>query len=55
VLEIEALCNIRGRSIPRWFFVLGEAQQLTPIEAKTVITRMPRAFTRRSGRVLLNF
>ena len=42
VLEIEALCYIRGRSIPDRFFVLDEAQQLTPLEAKTVVTRMSR-------------
>jgi predicted ribonuclease YlaK len=41
-LEIEALCYIRGRSIPNRFFVLDEAQQLTPLEAKTVVTRMSR-------------
>lgn len=40
VIEIEALCYIRGRSIPNRFFVLDEAQQLTPQEAKTVVTRM---------------
>jgi len=42
VLEIEALCYIRGRSIPNRFFVLDEAQQLTPLEAKTVVTRMSK-------------
>ncbi|MGA0846909.1 MAG: PhoH family protein, partial [Luteolibacter sp.] len=42
VLEIEALCYIRGRSIPNRFFVLDEAQQLTPQEAKTIVTRMSR-------------
>ena len=42
VVEIEALCYIRGRSIPRRFFVLDEAQQLTPLEAKTVVTRMSK-------------
>jgi PhoH-like ATPase len=42
MLEIEALCYIRGRSIPRRFFVLDEAQQLSPLEAKTVVTRMSR-------------
>ena len=42
LLEIEALCYIRGRSIPERFFVLDEAQQLTPLEAKTVVTRMSR-------------
>jgi PhoH-like ATPase len=42
VLEIEALCYIRGRSIPDRYFVLDEAQQLTPREAKTVVTRMSK-------------
>lgn len=42
IVEIEALCYIRGRSIPNRFFILDEAQQLTPLEAKTVITRMSR-------------
>jgi PhoH-like ATPase len=42
IVEIEALCYIRGRSIPRRFFVLDEAQQLTPLEAKTVVTRMSK-------------
>lgn len=41
-VEIEALCYIRGRSIPDRYFVLDEAQQLTPLEAKTVVTRMSR-------------
>lgn len=40
LLEIEALCYIRGRSIPNRYFVLDEAQQLSPHEAKTVVTRM---------------
>lgn len=42
VIEIEALCYIRGRSIPDRFFILDEAQQLSPLEAKTVVTRMSR-------------
>lgn len=42
VIEIEALCYIRGRSIPSRFFILDEAQQLTPLEVKTVITRMSK-------------
>jgi len=42
IVEIEALCYIRGRSIPRRFFILDEAQQLTPLEAKTVVTRMSK-------------
>jgi PhoH-like ATPase len=41
-VEIEALCYIRGRSIPNRYFVLDEAQQLTPLEAKTVVTRMSK-------------
>jgi PhoH-like ATPase len=42
IIEIEALCYIRGRSIPERFFILDESQQLTPLEAKTVVTRMSR-------------
>lgn len=42
LIEVEALCYIRGRSIPNRYFVLDEAQQLTPQEAKTVVTRMSR-------------
>jgi PhoH-like ATPase len=40
VIEVEALAYIRGRSIPKRYFILDEAQQLTPKEAKTVVTRM---------------
>ena len=40
LVEVEALCYIRGRSIPNRFFILDEAQQLTPLEAKTIVTRM---------------
>jgi PhoH-like ATPase len=40
MVEIEALCFIRGRSIARRFFILDEAQQLTPHEVKTIITRI---------------
>ena len=40
LIEVEALCYIRGRSIPNRFFILDEAQQLTPLEAKTIVTRM---------------
>lgn len=40
IVEIEALCFIRGRSIARRFFILDEAQQLTPHEVKTIITRI---------------
>jgi PhoH-like ATPase len=40
LVEVEALAFIRGRSIARRFFILDEAQQLTPHEVKTVITRI---------------
>ena len=42
IIEVEALAYIRGRSIPNRFFILDEAQQLTPKEAKTVVTRMSK-------------
>lgn len=40
LVDIEALTYIRGRSIPGQFFILDEAQNLTPHEVKTVITRV---------------
>jgi PhoH-like ATPase len=39
LMEIEPLTYIRGRSIPHQFLVLDEAQNLTPHEVKTIITR----------------
>ncbi len=39
-LEVEAIAHIRGRSLPRAVFIVDEAQQLTPHEAKTLVTRM---------------
>jgi PhoH-like ATPase len=39
LLEVEALTYIRGRSLPRQFMIVDEAQNLTPHEVKTVITR----------------
>ncbi len=39
LLEIEPLTYIRGRSIPHQFLVIDEAQNLTPHEIKTIITR----------------
>jgi PhoH-like ATPase len=39
-LVIEALSYIRGRSLQRIFFVVDEAQNLTPHEIKTIITRV---------------
>ena len=41
-LEIEAIAHIRGRSIPNSVFIVDEAQQLTPHEAKTLVTRMSK-------------
>lgn len=38
-LELEALTYIRGRSIPRQFVLVDEAQNLTPHEVKTIISR----------------
>ena len=38
-IEIEALTYIRGRSIPKQFLIVDEAQNLTPHEVKTVLTR----------------
>lgn len=39
LLKIEALTYIRGRSIPHGFIIIDEAQNLTPLEIKTIITR----------------
>jgi PhoH-like ATPase len=38
-LEIAPLPYIRGRSLQRTFFIVDEAQNLTPHEVKTIITR----------------
>jgi len=40
VIEIEAMTYIRGRSISNAFMVVDEAQNLTPHELKTIITRV---------------
>lgn len=40
VLEVEALSFIRGRSIPKQFMIIDEAQNLTPHEVKTILTRV---------------
>jgi PhoH-like ATPase len=37
---VEAISYIRGRSIPRQFMVVDEAQNLTPHEVKTIVTRV---------------
>lgn len=39
LLKIEALTYIRGRSIPSGFIIIDEAQNLTPLEIKTIVTR----------------
>lgn len=39
MLELEALTYIRGRSIPGQFIIIDEAQNLTPHEVKTIISR----------------
>ncbi len=39
LLEIEALTYIRGRSIPKQYLIVDEAQNLTPHEIKTIVTR----------------
>jgi PhoH-like ATPase len=38
-VELEALTYIRGRSIPNQFIIVDEAQNLTPHEVKTIISR----------------
>ncbi len=40
LLKVEALTYIRGRSMPNAFIVIDEAQNLTPLEIKTIITRV---------------
>lgn len=40
LLSVEPLTYIRGRSIPNQYMVVDEAQNLTPLEVKTVITRV---------------
>ncbi|MBC8209295.1 MAG: PhoH family protein [Desulfobulbaceae bacterium] len=39
LIELEALTYIRGRSIPDQFIIVDEAQNLTPHEVKTIISR----------------
>jgi PhoH-like ATPase len=39
IMEIEPLTYIRGRSIPKQYMIVDEAQNLTPHEIKTIITR----------------
>ncbi|MCD6450660.1 MAG: PhoH family protein [Thermotogaceae bacterium] len=39
-IEIEVLSYIRGRSIPDQYMIIDEAQNLTPHEVKTILTRV---------------
>lgn len=39
LLKVEALTYIRGRSIPKGLLIIDEAQNLTPHEVKTIVTR----------------
>jgi PhoH-like ATPase len=40
MIVVEALSYIRGRSIANQFMIIDEAQNLTPLEVKTIITRV---------------
>jgi PhoH-like ATPase len=40
LIELEPLTYIRGRSIPNRFMIVDEAQNLTPHELKTIVTRV---------------
>lgn len=38
-IEMEAVTYIRGRSLPKIYFIIDEAQNLSPHEVKTIISR----------------
>ncbi len=38
-IEMEAVTYIRGRSLPKMYFIIDEAQNLSPHEVKTIISR----------------
>ncbi len=38
-MQVEPLTYIRGRSLPHQYIIVDEAQNLTPHEVKTIITR----------------
>ena len=38
-IQVEPLTYIRGRSLPQQFIIVDEAQNLTPHEVKTIVTR----------------
>jgi PhoH-like ATPase len=39
IIEVEPLTYIRGRSLPQQYVIVDEAQNLTPHEVKTIVTR----------------
>lgn len=39
IVQIEALTFIRGRSLPESFIIIDEAQNLRPLDVKTIVTR----------------
>ena len=39
MIELEALSYIRGRSLPGQFIIIDEAQNLSPHEVKTIVSR----------------
>ena len=39
LIEIEALTYMRGRSLPNQFIIIDEAQNLSPHEIKTIVSR----------------
>ncbi len=42
-ISIEPMTFIRGRSIPHQYIIIDEAQNLTPLEVKTAVTRVGNA------------
>ncbi len=43
IIELEALSYIRGRSLPGQFIIIDEAQNLSPHEVKTIVSRAGEA------------
>jgi PhoH-like ATPase len=39
IIHIESLAHIRGRSLPKRYFIIDEAQNLTPKEIKAIVSR----------------
>ncbi len=38
-IEMEAVTYIRGRSLPKAYIIVDEAQNLTPHEVKTIVSQ----------------